>query len=434
MMSSLTSPRNSHRVCWWLTRPTAITRTATIISSSPATTSVTMQCPLKRSRSYHNSAISTATTVQNKANSSRTRSNASPPQYSTVRLNKYLVVHQHAQSRRDATMFIENGWVKVNGETMSKKDYDKLFWIPSPPSSSSSSSSATKSSLSSPLYPSQPPPIQNPIIELDPRATEFQQHHRSMTVLLNKPLGILSGKFGEPYIKQHPHPNAPQRQPYKPAIKLLTFENMFQPQPTNRGRNHQQEQSDGGYHQHLPERRLRYGSRNNSSPPLLEPYQLSKLAVAGRLDINTTGLLLLTQDGSLAAQIIGPQSEIEKEYLVRISIAPHQNRVVYDRDPAYEEVYDKIDVLRRGIQCGSDFLHAKSIDLLHSTNYSSSTHDYDDFQLRFVLTRGKKHHIRRMVEGVQYHVTALKRVRIGRIVLGSLPTGKWRYKLAHERL
>ncbi len=421
MMSSLAYRlHDHHRVWWWwLPRTTATARAATTMTSvSPATTR-------KRRRSYHNSATAhNNTTTSSRTSSSTTR----PPQCTAVRLNKYLVVHQHAQSRRDATMFIENGWVKVNGETVSKKDYDKSFWIPSPPSSSSSSSSTT-SSLSSSLYPSQPPPIMDPIIELDPQATEFQQRHRSMTILLNKPLGILSGMFGEPSIKQHPHPNAPSRQPYKPAIKLLTIENMHQPQQRHHEKHQQKalpddDQPHGGSHQPLSERRSRHGPRPNSPPQPLEPYQLSKLAVAGRLDINTTGLLLLTQDGHLAAQIIGPQSEIEKEYLVRISTTA----IGYDREDAVDELYDKIDVLRRGIECGSDFLQAKSVDLLHSTNH------YDDFQLRFILTRGKKHHIRRMVQGVQSKVTALKRVRIGQIVLGSLPTGKWRYKSPHERL
>ena len=54
-------------------------------------------------------------------------------------------------------------------------------------------------------------------------------------------------------------------------------------------------------------------------------------------------------------------------------------------------------------------------------------------QLRFVLTEGKKRQIRRMCEQVGLHVVGLKRIRIGRVTLGNLPVGQWRYLGPHER-
>jgi 23S rRNA pseudouridine2604 synthase len=161
------------------------------------------------------------------------------------------------------------------------------------------------------------------------------------------------------------------------------------------------------------------------------------MAVAGRLDINTTGLLLFTQDGSIASHIIHHESMVEKEYLVRLS-APMSyiqgNNIKYDydyhhyynihKDSAIEELQDKVEILRRGINCSGDLLMAKSIDILHEQNQ----------QLRIILTCGKKHHIRRMMESVSLNVQALKRVRIGNITLGPLPTGKWRYLSPNESI
>ena len=56
----------------------------------------------------------------------------------------------------------------------------------------------------------------------------------------------------------------------------------------------------------------------------------------------------------------------------------------------------------------------------------------NDDQLRFVLTQGKKRQIRRMCEAVGLNVVGLKRVRIGRVMLGDLPPGQWRYLRADE--
>ena len=290
---------------------------------------------------------------------------------------------------------------------------------------------------------------------------EFQARNRSTTVVLNKPLGIISGLFGTQH-QQDPTKNSASQ--YKPAIQLLTMENLYvpryRPRQSKKQRQLQKKLLEQQKHQQDQATLEAENTINEAGPLLLTsndpqqeessdeqslqtmaPYRLSKLALAGRLDINTTGLLLFTQDGKIASQIIGPKSEIEKEYLVRLS-APNNLKFDYDYakyyiwnpEKAMEELQEKVELLRKGIQCGDDFLVAKSVDILSSTSTTAPHQFQHPIQLRFVLTQGKKHHIRRMVESVQCHVQALKRVRIGSITLGSLPMGKWRYKYENERI
>ena len=389
--------------------------------------------------------------------------------YKAVRLNKYLVVNQFAMSRRDADMYIDNGWVKINGEIVSKKQYSMSFQISdpqdkTPPVSLSSSSTLEHQELEQQLQPLQEEgegALCDPVIELLPQAVEFQARNRSTTVVLNKPLGIISGLFGTQH-QQDPTKNSASQ--YKPAIQLLTMENLYvpryRPRQSKKQRQLQKKLLEQQKHQQDQATLEAENTINEAGPLLLTsndpqqeespdeqslqtmaPYRLSKLALAGRLDINTTGLLLFTQDGKIASQIIGPKSEIEKEYLVRLS-APNNLKFDYDYakyyiwnpEKAMEELQEKVELLRKGIQCGDDFLVAKSVDILSSTSTTAPHQFQHPIQLRFVLTQGKKHHIRRMVESVQCHVQALKRVRIGSITLGSLPMGKWRYKYENERI
>jgi 23S rRNA pseudouridine2604 synthase len=123
------------------------------------------------------------------------------------------------------------------------------------------------------------------------------------------------------------------------------------------------------------------------------------LAPAGRLDIDSTGLLVLTQDGRIARQLIGDESEVEKEYLVRVagSLSPQG-----------------LKLLNHGLMLDDKQLRPAKV--------SWSNED----QLRFVLREGRKRQIRRMCELVGLNVTGLKRVRIGRIPLSDLPVGQWR--------
>ena len=146
--------------------------------------------------------------------------------------------------------------------------------------------------------------------------------------------------------------------------------------------------------------------RGDDSPLKFFTEQLKGLAPAGRLDIDSTGLLVLTQDGRVAKLLIGENSDIEKEYLVRVA--------------------GKLDAGGLAL-----LNHGLSLDgaALKPARVSWQNED----QLRFVLKEGKKRQIRRMCEMVGLKVVGLKRVRIGRVKLGDLPAGKWRYLGEKER-
>ena len=123
------------------------------------------------------------------------------------------------------------------------------------------------------------------------------------------------------------------------------------------------------------------------------------LAPAGRLDIDSSGLLVLTNDGRVARQLIAPDSRVEKEYVVNIR---------------GELTAQGLALLRHGLELDGRKLKPARV------NHSSSD------QLVFVLTEGRKRQVRRMCELVGLEVISLIRVRIGNIRLGKLPRGKWR--------
>ena len=140
--------------------------------------------------------------------------------------------------------------------------------------------------------------------------------------------------------------------------------------------------------------------KDDASSQQFNPAQLRGLAPAGRLDIDSTGLLVLTQDGRVARQLIGEDSQVDKEYLVRVT------GTLTDKGLA---------LLNHGLSLDGAALRPAKV----------SWQNQD--QLRFVLREGKKRQIRRMCELVGLKVTGLKRVRIGKVRLGDLPLGQWRY-------
>lgn len=141
--------------------------------------------------------------------------------------------------------------------------------------------------------------------------------------------------------------------------------------------------------------------------------QLKGLAPAGRLDIDSTGLLILTQDGRIAKLLIGEDSGIEKEYLVRVQ---------YMRGREGERLPESaLQKLRHGLELDGKLLKPAIVEW------------QNDDQLRFVLTEGKKRQIRRMCELVGLKVLGLKRVGVGSVLLRDLPMGQWRYLQAGER-
>ncbi len=136
---------------------------------------------------------------------------------------------------------------------------------------------------------------------------------------------------------------------------------------------------------------------NQFEGPALDASQLEKLSVLGRLDINSKGLLLFSQDGRLAKKILS--SETEKEYLVVVE---------------GQITKAKLQRLRSGLRLDGEALRPAKITQLKSN------------LLQFILTQGKKRQIRRMCELVDLVPVSLLRVRIGEIKLGDLPKGKWR--------
>jgi len=226
-------------------------------------------------------------------------------------------------SRREADEWIENGWVKVDGDVMS--------------------------TLGTRVSP-------DARIEIDAAAHRHQSE--SVTILLNKPVGYVSGQAEDGY---------------QPAMVLIRPENRW------------------------PEDR---------TAQQWKPGHLRGLAPAGRLDIDSTGLLVFTQDGRVARRLIGHDSEVEKEYLVRVegALAP-----------------DGLTRLNHGLELDGERLKPARVSW------------QNEHQLRFVLRQGKKRQIRRMCELVGLRVTGLKRVRTGSIPLGKLPVGKWRYLRADEK-
>jgi 23S rRNA pseudouridine2604 synthase len=152
------------------------------------------------------------------------------------------------------------------------------------------------------------------------------------------------------------------------------------------------------------------------------PEHTRGLAPCGRLDIDSIGLLVLTQDGRIARQLIGDSSGVEKEYLVRVQWAPNgpQGPGLVSQD--VQSVFPKADMglLRHGLSLDDQPLKPAQVDWMNPE------------QLRFVLVEGKKRQIRRMCEQVGLHVVGLKRIRIGNVMLGNLPVGQWRYLGAEE--
>ncbi|WP_394788399.1 pseudouridine synthase [Rhodoferax sp.] len=280
-----------------------------------------------------------------------------------TRLNKRMA-ELNMCSRREADEWIAKGWVKVNGAI---------------------------AEMGVKVTPSDR-------IQIDKAATGQQANQ--VTILINKPLGFVSGQAEDGH---------------EPAITLV--------QPQNRW-------------------------RDDNARFFFHGSQLKSLVPAGRLDIDSTGLLVLTQDGRVARQLIGEDSVMEKEYLVRVAYTGVANPAaansaaatyaglqsgskvqqlvrIDDDDPVTSDVQSAFPPamlarLRHGLSLDGQALKPAQVSWQNPE------------QLRFVLTEGKKRQIRRMCELVGLKVVGLKRVRVGKVMLGNLPVGQWRYLAPHE--
>jgi 23S rRNA pseudouridine2604 synthase len=230
-------------------------------------------------------------------------------------------------SRREADEWIAKGWVRVDGKVVSE--------------------------LGTKVYPSQKVTVE--------RQAAAEQARR-VTILINKPVGYVSGQAEDGY---------------QPAVVLIKPENRWE---------------------------------EDRSPERFDRNQLRSLVPAGRLDIDSVGLLVLTQDGRVAKQLIGENTNVDKEYLVRVE---------YTKPGRLPD--SELQKLNHGLWMdGKPLLPAK-------------VRWQNDDQLSFTLREGKKRQIRRMCEMVGLRVVGLKRVRIGRVKLGNLPEGQWRYLSPDER-
>lgn len=176
---------------------------------------------------------------------------------------------------------------------------------------------------------------------------------QGVTLILNKPVGYVSG----------------QPEPGKiPAVRLLTAANR--------------------------EGQAAVPARDASLPPI------------GRLDEDSRGLLLLSSDGVVAKAVIGPDSDLDKEYLVVVEGAVTETR---------------LSRLRHGLELDGRQLKPARVTQIEPQ------------RLRFILKEGRNRQIRRMCELVELRVVDLQRIRIGPLRLGDLPEGRWRALSEDER-
>jgi 23S rRNA pseudouridine2604 synthase len=196
------------------------------------------------------------------------------------------------------------------------------------------------------------------------------QQEQQVTVLLHKPMGYVSGQAEDGH---------------EPAMVLFQARNQWSGDTT----------------------RIRFS-----------PAQFKGLAPAGRLDIDSVGMLVMTQDGRVARQLIGEDADMEKEYLVRVTCAGPQGDVAVNVQAHFPAA--QMQRLRHGLSLDGKPLKPAQVEWQNPE------------QLRFVLKEGKKRQIRRMCEQVGLKVVGLKRIRMGRISLGALPVGQWRYLGAKE--
>lgn len=174
-----------------------------------------------------------------------------------------------------------------------------------------------------------------------------------VTIVMHKPMGYVSGQ---------PEPNK------LPAVRLVTGNNQIGPGA-------------------VP-------ADDHSLPPI------------GRLDEDSRGLLLLSSDGVVAKAVIGPESDLDKEYLVRVT---------------GDITEKKLKILRHGLMLDGRQLKPAYVSRMES------------FRLKFILREGRNRQIRRMCEMVDLEVVDLIRVRIGPLKLDNLPEGKWRMLTPEER-
>ena len=137
----------------------------------------------------------------------------------------------------------------------------------------------------------------------------------------------------------------------------------------------------------------------------------TRIFPVGRLDYNTEGLLLLTNDGDFANRITHPKNKIEKTYMAHV------------RGGAFTK--EELNTLKQGVMLEDGRTQPAKVRV--DTVYNNGT-----TLIEIVITEGRNRQVRRMLEAVGHPVLALKRTKIGFLQLGNLPYGKWRHLNAQE--
>jgi len=224
------------------------------------------------------------------------------------------------------------------------------------------------------------------IIDLHPNNSASSSSNHSDTsnpftaVILNKPSGYVSGQA------EHGHP---------PAIRLLTPKRLWETEDI-RGN------------------KMKSSESNN----IYSNYDWKGFAPAGRLDRDSTGLLVFTKNGVLAKKLIGAASSVEKEYIADVELATNPTKRELSINPDFalpsfsskQERYNLESILKGG---GMLLGEERPLKPCPEAQWIE-----EGQRLRIVLTEGRKHQIRRMCrELLGFHVVGLRRIRIGPIVL-----------------
>jgi 23S rRNA pseudouridine2604 synthase len=158
-------------------------------------------------------------------------------------------------------------------------------------------------------------------------------------------------------------------------------------------------------HGQIPAIRLLTAAALVGESPII-PDRDTKLASVGRLDLDSRGLMLLSDDGVVAKAVIGPASDLEKEYIVEVE---------------GEITGRTLALLRHGLHLDGRQLRPAEVSVIAGQS------------LRFILKEGRNRQIRRMCDLVGLEVVDLFRVRIGPLSLGALPEARWRVLTSQER-
>ena len=133
------------------------------------------------------------------------------------------------------------------------------------------------------------------------------------------------------------------------------------------------------------------------------PEECSTLRYVGRLDRESEGLLILTNDGDVAHGIQHPSRQVERVYRVVVTGILVQS---------------KCAALLRGVELEDGVARVNSVDVLDKDEFSTT--------IEVVLTEGRKREVRRMMNAIGHGVRRLVRIRFGPVKLGELPVGEWR--------